>query len=59
MRKDPIQKKAQRKAEQRRMQMEREKREQKRRRLLGLESKNESAKRLATILNNISAKKAV
>ena len=58
MRKNQIQSKAQRKVEQRRVKLEKEKREQKRRKLLGLESKAESSRRVTEILNKISLKKA-
>lgn len=59
MRKNPIQKKALRKVEQRRVNVEKERREQKRRILMGLESKADKANRLASILNNISMRSAV
>ena len=59
MRKNPIQAKAQRKVAQRKVQVEKEKRDQKRRMLLGMESKAESARRISTILNQISQRKAV
>ena len=58
MRKNPIQKKALRKVEQRAVRVQKEKRDQKRRQLLGLESKAESQRRVAEILNKISLKKA-
>jgi hypothetical protein len=59
MRKNPIQKKALRKVEQRRVNVAKERREQKRRILMGLESKADKANRLASILNNISMRSAV
>jgi len=59
MRKNPIQKKALRKVEQRRVNVAKERREQKRRILMGLESKADKANRLASILNNISIRSAV
>lgn len=59
MRKNPIQKKALRKVEQRRVNVTKERREQKRRILMGLESKADKANRLASILNNISTRSAV
>jgi hypothetical protein len=59
MRKNPIQKKALRKVEQRRVNVAKERREQKRRILMGLESKADKANRLASILNNISMRNAV
>ena len=57
--KNPIQKKALRKVEQRRVNAAKERREQKRRILMGLESKADKANRLASILNNISMRSAV
>ena len=59
MRKNPIQKKALRKVEQRRVNVAKERREQKRRILMGLESKADKANRLASILDNISMRSAV
>ena len=59
MRKDPIQKKAARSAAKRVVRREKERREQRRRSLLGLESKSESNRRVAAILNQISLKKVV
>ena len=59
MRKNPIQKKALRTVEQRRVNVAKERREQKRRILMGLESKADKANRLASILNNISMRSAV
>ena len=59
MRKNPIQKKALRKVEQRRVNVAKERREQKRRILMGFESKADKANRLASILNNISMRSAV
>ena len=59
MRKDPIQKKAARSAAKRVIRREKEIREQRRRSLLGLESKAESNRRVAAILNQISQKKVV
>ena len=59
MRKNPIQKKALRKVEQRRVNVAKERREQKRRILMGLESKADKANRLASILNNISMRSTV
>ena len=59
MRKNPIQKKALRKVEQRRVNVAKERREQKRRILMGLESKADKANRLASILNNITMRSAV
>ena len=59
MRKDPIQKKAARSAEKRKIRREKERREQKRRMLLGLEPKGDSNRRVAAILNQIGQKKVV
>ena len=58
MKKDPIQKKAKRKAEQQRFRKEKEMREQKLRKLQGLESKASIQRRVDKILNQISIKKA-
>jgi hypothetical protein len=58
MRKDPIQKKAKRKAEQQKFRKEREMREEKMRKLQGIEPKSASQRRVAKILNEISTRKA-